>query len=274
MSASGSPAKRQLREAQNSGTAVEVEESPSRGNTKLRGITSFDEEEGDYMANMDGGSEDLDSSDLGSEEELNNEMREAPGQSRPTSSAKSFTLSGKGSKHRIRRKKATQHEEEKTGEGNDGGSLRKEGGHKMPSSINKPAADSILMLESVYQGRPATVFFPYTKACDKYRDPTRTFELTAEDMRGMSLSFRVNESTHVYNSVVNSLKRAGFKMMYSSNWNLLWTGWVKPETVKEATKFQRINHFPGTMQIGRKDNMWRNVSRLRRIHNADFDICP
>ena len=63
-------------------------------------------------------------------------------------------------------------------------------------------------------------------------------------------------------------------MMYSSNWNLLWTGWVKPETVKEATKFQRINHFPGTMQIGRKDNMWRNVSRLRRIHNADFDICP
>ena len=28
------------------------------------------------------------------------------------------------------------------------------------------------------------------------------------------------------------------------------------------------------MQIGRKDNMWRNVSRLRRLHNVDFDICP
>jgi tubulin polyglutamylase TTLL4 len=28
------------------------------------------------------------------------------------------------------------------------------------------------------------------------------------------------------------------------------------------------------MQIGRKDNMWRNIFRLKRKHGKDYDICP
>jgi hypothetical protein len=48
----------------------------------------------------------------------------------------------------------------------------------------------------------------------------------------------------------------------------------KNETVKDAHKYQKINHFPGMMQIGRKDLLWKNVSKFRRMHGMDFEICP
>jgi len=46
-----------------------------------------------------------------------------------------------------------------------------------------------------------------------------------------SLGFRMTESTHIYNAVVNSLKNAGFKIISpnSSKWNLTWTGQTKQE---------------------------------------------
>lgn len=55
---------------------------------------------------------------------------------------------------------------------------------------------------------------------------------------------------------------------------MLWTGIPSPGTIKNATKYQKINHYPSWMQIGRKDNMWRNIFRLKRKHPKDFDICP
>ena len=63
-------------------------------------------------------------------------------------------------------------------------------------------------------------------------------------------------------------------LSYSSNWNMLWTGIPRPDTIKNATKYQKINHFPSTMQLGRKDNMWRNVFRLKRKFGKDYEICP
>lgn len=39
-------------------------------------------------------------------------------------------------------------------------------------------------------------------------------------------------------------------------------------------KYQRINHFPGSYQLGRKDLMWKNVSRLKRQFGAEYNICP
>ena len=62
----------------------------------------------------------------------------------------------------------------------------------------------------------------------------------------MILGFKISETTHIYNSVVNSLKTAGFRIVgpNSSKWNVQWTGQTKPEHLKEATKYQKMNHFP------------------------------
>ena len=63
-------------------------------------------------------------------------------------------------------------------------------------------------------------------------------------------------------------------MVNSGPWNVLWTGNVRHDTVSHASEYHRINHFPGTMQIGRKDLLWRNISRMMRKHGKEFNICP
>lgn len=40
------------------------------------------------------------------------------------------------------------------------------------------------------------------------------------------------------------------------------------------TKFQKINHFPGCWSIGRKDNLWRNISKFKRHHGEAYNIAP
>ena len=49
------------------------------------------------------------------------------------------------------------------------------------------------------------------------------------------LGFKINESTHTYNCVVNALKTAGFRLINGSAWNCLWTGMIK------ANKLKNIN---------------------------------
>ena len=91
----------------------------------------------------------------------------------------------------------------------------------------------------------------------------------------MTLGFKIAETTHIYNSVVNSLKNAGFRIVgpNSSKWNVMWTGQTKPEHLKDATRYQKINHFPQSFQIGRKDLMWKNLSRMRRVF-PEYNFCP
>jgi tubulin polyglutamylase TTLL4 len=90
----------------------------------------------------------------------------------------------------------------------------------------------------------------------------------------MQLAFKVTEATHTYNCVVNSLKMAGFKHTTSSNWNVLWTGLFKANRIKNINKYQHVNHFAGSWCVGRKDSMWRNVIRNRRLYGKFFDIAP
>ena len=54
----------------------------------------------------------------------------------------------------------------------------------------------------------------------------------------MTLGFKVSESTHIYNSVVNSLKVNGFQIIAgSSKWNVCWTGVTSQSYLKDAAKF-------------------------------------
>lgn len=65
------------------------------------------------------------------------------------------------------------------------------------------------------------------------RKEIRVHELSKEEHAKFNFSFKISESTHVYNSVVNSLKRAGARIIPSNaaGWNLLWTGIVSDTTV-------------------------------------------
>lgn len=85
-------------------------------------------------------------------------------------------------------------------------------------------------------------------------------EKPAKDLDGSILTIKITELAHIYNCVVNSVVTAGISLTNGADWTILWTGNVRQEIVQGVNPFQRINHFPGTMQIGRKDFLWRNIS--------------
>ena len=91
------------------------------------------------------------------------------------------------------------------------------------------------------------------------------------------MSFRIAETTHIYNAVVNSCKNAGFSVAEgptSSLFNVQWTGYIQSGDISDLNKYQRTNHFPGSSQLGRKDLLWRNMNRLALAHPRDFNLAP
>ena len=65
-----------------------------------------------------------------------------------------------------------------------------------------------------------------------------------------------------------------------TTWNLLWT-WSKPRIdYSSLLIWQRVNHFPRSRELTRKDLLKRNISQLERLcigskmHSSAFDIMP
>lgn len=83
------------------------------------------------------------------------------------------------------------------------------------SSIQKPVNQLIRMQKSIYEGRPMTVFFQYPDYCGVEKPEENVIHFTQEEFKkqGYALTFRINSSTHTYNSVVNSMKNAGFSLI-------------------------------------------------------------
>ena len=91
------------------------------------------------------------------------------------------------------------------------------------------------------------------------------------------MAFRIAETTHVYNALVNTCKNAGFALAEGSTesfFNLQWTGYVTSKDIKDLNKFQKTNHFPGSNQLGRKDLLWNNMNRLETKFPSDFNLAP
>jgi hypothetical protein len=54
----------------------------------------------------------------------------------------------------------------------------------------------------------------------------------------------------------------------------MWSVPLKPETLRRLDKYRHCNHFPGTFQLGRKDSMYRNISKMIREFGDDYRIVP
>ena len=59
------------------------------------------------------------------------------------------------------------------------------------------------------------------------------------------------------------------------HWHLHWkAGRFKPSEYEVASKLQRVNHFPKTTGITKKDCLLRNMRRMRGIHGPIYDFFP
>ncbi|XP_076201252.1 tubulin polyglutamylase TTLL5 isoform X6 [Aptenodytes patagonicus] len=70
----------------------------------------------------------------------------------------------------------------------------------------------------------------------------------------------------------------GFREVHpnSSDYNLMWTGsHLKPYLLRSLTDIQKVNHFPRSYELTRKDRLYKNVSRMQLAHGfKTFHILP
>ncbi|PAA47515.1 hypothetical protein BOX15_Mlig027105g2 [Macrostomum lignano] len=62
----------------------------------------------------------------------------------------------------------------------------------------------------------------------------------------------------------------------SSDFNLMWTGsHLKPYVLRSLSEFQKVNHFPRSYELTRKDRLYKNVQRLQQLKGVKhFDFVP
>ncbi|PNF30209.1 hypothetical protein B7P43_G08430, partial [Cryptotermes secundus] len=60
------------------------------------------------------------------------------------------------------------------------------------------------------------------------------------------------------------------------DFNLLWTGiHPKPHLLKAMTPYQRVNHFPRSYELTRKDRLYKNIEKMQHAKGAKhFDFIP
>ena len=95
----------------------------------------------------------------------------------------------------------------------------------------------VTLIKSPFPNREPFLFFPYAPFLKMQRklpkDYSRIIQFTQDQLKPyLTLGFKVSESTHTYNCVVNSLKMAGFKHVTNGNWNVCWTGLFKQGRIK------------------------------------------
>lgn len=63
--------------------------------------------------------------------------------------------------------------------------------------------------------------------------------------------------------VRKTITNTGFVLVRKSNqWLGTWGKHMKSPMFKTLKETQKLNHFPGTFQLGRKDRLWRNFQRM------------
>lgn len=133
----------------------------------------------------------------------------------------------------------------------------------------------VLLIKSIYPWRQPTVIFDYPEHCNRpSRVTPQIIAMKEEELKLKPLTFKVSESAVSYNCFLSAFIYAGFIQTTSSSFNVSITSVPKPDSIKELNPYQKLNHFPGIWQLGRKDNLWRNVLKMRRKHGKAYEFCP
>lgn len=72
------------------------------------------------------------------------------------------------------------------------------------------------------------------------------------------------------------LVSSGFRFTRKLNtWIGSWGKHMKAFEFQYLRDYQKVNHYPGTFQIGRKDRLWRNICRMQQLHSKrEFGFVP
>ncbi|XP_074949285.1 tubulin monoglutamylase TTLL4 [Phalacrocorax aristotelis] len=78
------------------------------------------------------------------------------------------------------------------------------------------------------------------------------------------------------NIVKQTVGRSHFRVSTKTNdWLGCWGHHMKSPSFRAIREHQKLNHFPGSFQIGRKDRLWRNLLKMQaRCGRKEFNFFP
>jgi hypothetical protein len=132
----------------------------------------------------------------------------------------------------------------------------------LPADANEPPA--VKSRSQDHRGRPLPFILPPAYP-NVY--PTLPFVGEASDNMAAGLASLSRSNALVrFDGIANPairwvFDRAGFQRTTGGGWNVLWCSPPKNEFFKTVGSFQRVNHVPGTRELGRKDSLYRHVSQ-------------
>jgi tubulin polyglutamylase TTLL4 len=144
----------------------------------------------------------------------------------------------------------------------------------LPSSLMIPP-------RSTYIGETGGMSPPLTRSLfPSYFPPTIHFPLPKENYEPFThevkRQLKWKPSTITPNVIKQLLNRIGFTYTNrSSEWIGYWGKHMKSEVFRSIQHHQKVNHLPGSFQLGRKDYLWRNMAKMQAYFGRkNFDFMP
>lgn len=137
------------------------------------------------------------------------------------------------------------------------------------SPFRDPPEGCVRLRPSQFHGIPATVFVEYPPELSVRRADQSVIEPLGQRKLGY-------KSYWERICIKNAHCRAGFQKS-EKFWTSLWSKHQNAEQMRELNCLQKINHFPASWCIGRKDRLTRTLNMMKRVHGANgslFDIHP
>eukprot|EP01006_Ploeotia_vitrea_P041194 TRINITY_DN66494_c3_g1_i1.p1 TRINITY_DN66494_c3_g1~~TRINITY_DN66494_c3_g1_i1.p1 ORF type:complete len:682 (-),score=86.92 TRINITY_DN66494_c3_g1_i1:302-2347(-) len=140
----------------------------------------------------------------------------------------------------------------------------------------KNAIMAVYMVRSAY-GLPPTIMFhhEFAKNPARLQLPVASVQL-AHHHRLAGLFFKIGPGAVAFRVVLNMFTNSGMKHTHHpTKWNVLWAKRVQAEEWSSLTEYQKVNHFPGTRGIARKDSLYTNIEQMqKRCGFEHFNFVP
>ncbi|RNF26329.1 putative tubulin tyrosine ligase [Trypanosoma conorhini] len=111
--------------------------------------------------------------------------------------------------------------------------------------------------------------------CDRPNYKLRSLTIQKNNLNRMCL-YKVAPGAVAFKVVIDAFEASGMQYTASNElFNVIWAKRATPYTLAHLGPYQKVNHFPGTWGIGRKDSLALNIEKMQRHFGVDaFNIVP
>jgi tubulin polyglutamylase TTLL4 len=141
------------------------------------------------------------------------------------------------------------------------------------SEVNKkppyrdPPPNMVRLRNSKFTNIPAVVFIEYPPELNiKRDDESETVDLGKRQLGYQSHWERI--------CIRNAFNRAGFTKTTKKIWTAMWSKHQNDTQMNDLNCLQKVNHFPSSWCIGRKDRLVRTMQSMYRVHGNEFNFHP